>query len=88
MHVTVKKQFYGKKHSFIEWTYVAGAHRGNSNVHQQHMLRKLRKPILKYTLNKYQVHWLSSFKVSNCQSVLKYLSLCGKLFIFSSNLIS
>ena len=29
---------------------------------QQHMLLKLRKPILKYTLNKYQVHWLSSFK--------------------------
>ena len=35
---------------------------GNSNVYQQHMLLKLRKPILKYTLNKYQVHWLSSFK--------------------------
>ena len=26
------------------------------------MLLKLRKPILKYTLNKYHVHWLSSFK--------------------------
>ena len=35
---------------------------GNSNVYQQHMLLKLRKPILKYTLNKYHVHWLSSFK--------------------------
>ena len=26
------------------------------------MLLKLRKPTLKYTLNKYHVHWLSSFK--------------------------
>ena len=26
------------------------------------MLLKLRKPILKYTLNKYHVNWLSSFK--------------------------
>ena len=54
-------------HTFIEWTYYAvGAHwncaHWNSNVYQQHMLLKLRKPILKYTLNKYPVHWLSSFK--------------------------
>ena len=54
----VKNLFYGEKHSFIEWTYVVG----NSIVYQQHILLKLRKPILKYTLNKYQVHWLSSFK--------------------------
>ena len=47
-----KNLFYCEKHSFIEWTYVVGAH----------MLLKLRKPILKYTLNKYHVHWLSSFK--------------------------
>ena len=31
-------------------------------MYQQHMLLKLRKPILKYTLNKYHVDWLSSFK--------------------------
>ena len=31
-------------------------------MYQQHMLLKLRKPILKYTLIKYHVHWLSSFK--------------------------
>ena len=31
-------------------------------MYQQHMLLKLRKPILKYTDNKYHVHWLSSFK--------------------------
>ena len=31
-------------------------------MYQQHMLLKLRKPFLKYTLNKYHVHWLSSFK--------------------------
>ena len=31
-------------------------------MYQHHMLLKLRKPILKYTLNKYHVHLLSSFK--------------------------
>ena len=31
-------------------------------MYQQHKLLKLRKPILKYTLNKYHVHWLSYFK--------------------------
>ena len=36
--------------------------RGNANGDQQHMLLELRKPILKYTLNKYHVRWLSSFK--------------------------
>ena len=35
---------------------------GNSNVYQQHMLLKLMRPVLKYTLNKYHVHWLSPFK--------------------------
>ena len=29
---------------------------------QQHMLLKLSKSILKYTLNKYHVHWFSSLK--------------------------
>ena len=62
--------FYGEIHSFIEWTYVVGAHwnwllDANSNVYQQHVLLKLRKPILKYTLNKYHAHWLSSFKHLN-----------------------
>ena len=33
-------------------------------MYQQHMLLKLRTPILKYTLNKYHVHWFSSFKLS------------------------
>ena len=40
-------------------------------MYQHHMLLNLRKPILKYTLNKYHVNWLSSFKHLNCQSVLK-----------------
>ena len=52
----MKNQFYGEKHSFIDWIYVVGAH------WQQNMLLKLRKPILKYTLNKYHFHWFSSFK--------------------------
>ena len=63
----MKNLFYGEKPSFIEWTYVVGAHWNclyeaipmcTNNI----MLLKLRKPILKYTLNKYHVHWLSSFK--------------------------
>ena len=58
----MKTLFYGEKHSFIEWTYVVYANWCNSNVHQQHILLKLRKPILKYTLKKYHVHLLSSFK--------------------------
>ena len=29
---------------------------------QQHILLKLRIPILKYILNKYHIHWFSSFK--------------------------
>ena len=55
---------------------------GNSNVYQQHMLLKLRKHILKYTLTKYHVHWLSSFKHLKLPISIKYLSLYGKLFIF------
>ena len=31
-------------------------------MYQQHMLLKLRKLILKFTLYKYHVHWLSSFQ--------------------------
>ena len=31
-------------------------------MYQKHLLLKLRKPNLKYTLNKYDAHWLSSFK--------------------------
>ena len=58
----MKNLFFGENHSFIEWAYVVGAHWNCPNVYQQHMLLKLRKPILKYTLNKYHVHWLSSIK--------------------------
>ena len=35
------------------------------------MLLKLRKPILKYTLNKYHVHWLFSFKQLNLPISIK-----------------
>ena len=44
-------------------------------MYQQHMLLKLRKPILKYTLNKYHVHGFPLLNISNCQSVLKNLSI-------------
>ena len=74
----VKKLFYGVNHSFIEWTFIVGdcivaSIWGNSNVNQQHMLLKLRKPILKYTLSKYHVHWLSSFKHLKLPTSIKIL---------------
>ena len=42
-------------------------------MYQQHILLKLRKPILKYTLNKdmYHVHWLSFFKYLNLPISIK-----------------
>ena len=40
-------------------------------MYQQHILLKLRKPILKYTLNKYHVHWLTSFKNLNLPISIK-----------------
>ena len=40
-------------------------------MYQLHMLLKLRKPILKYTLNKYHVRWLSSFKQLNLPISIK-----------------
>ena len=45
-------------------------------MYQQHMLLKLRKPILKYTLNKYHVHWLSSFKHLNLPISIKIMFVC------------
>ena len=57
-------------------------------MYEQHMILKLRKPILKYTLNKYHVHWLSFLNILNCQSVLKYMSLYGNLFILYITAIS
>ena len=47
----MKNLFYGEKHSFIEWTYVVGAHWNG-----------LYEFFFKYTLNKYHVHLPSSFK--------------------------
>ena len=40
-------------------------------MYQQHTLLKLWKAILKYTLNKYHVHWLSSFKHLNLPISIK-----------------
>ena len=63
----VKKLFYGDQ--FIYWMDICcrcileWPLWGYSNVYQQHMWLKLRNPILKYTLNKYHIHWLSSFKL-------------------------
>ena len=48
-------------------------------MYQQHMLLKLRKPILKYTLKSILSIGFSLLNISNYRSVLKYLSLYGKL---------
>ena len=50
-----------KKYSFIEWTYVEGAHWDCLYEAIPLCTNTIRKPNLKYTLNKYHVHWLSSF---------------------------
>ena len=56
---------------------------GNSNVYLQHMLLKLRKPILKCTRKQVSCPLsLPLLNFPNCKSVLKYLSLYHKLFIF------
>ena len=53
-------------------------------MYQQHTLLKLRKPILKSTLNKYHVHWLSSFKHLKLPISIQILvTIDGKLFIFT-----
>ena len=48
---------YGEN-SFIEKTYVIAIHwRGNSNVYKQHVIKnKVRKTILKFTINKNHAH--------------------------------
>ena len=59
----VKKSLWWKN-SFIELTYVVGEHWNcldetiSNECVQKHMLLKLRKPILKFTLNKNHVHLL------------------------------
>ena len=72
------------KNSFIEETYVVGTHRGNSNVYLQHMLLKLRKKT--FVIYIFQVSCTLSLpllNIQNCQSVLKFLPLYCKLFIFA-----
>ena len=54
-------------------------------MYQQHMLRKLRKPILKYTLNKYYANWLSSFKAA--LSVTFDLLILELMFLFFKNTV-
>ena len=45
-------------------------------MYQQHILLKLRKPILKYTLNKYHVHWLSSQTANQYPNTCHYMANC------------
>ena len=48
-------------------------------MHQQYMLLKLRKPNLKYTLKSIMSIGFPLLNISNCQSVLKYLSLIWQI---------
>ena len=48
-------------------------------MYQQHMSLKLRKPNLKYTLNKYHFHWLSSFKQFKLPISIKIVTNCLQL---------
>ena len=58
---------------------------GNSNVYQQPMLLKLRKPIMKYTLNKYHVDWFSSFKHLKLPISIKIpVTICDQPWDFGS----
>ena len=45
-------------------------------MYQQHILLKLRKPVLKYTINQYHVHLLSSFKRLNLPNTFHYMADC------------
>ena len=62
----------------------------NTHLLNGHMLyvpttyvTEIKETYFEISVNKYHIHRLSSFKnISNCQSVLKYLSLNGKLFIY------
>ena len=61
-------------------------HIGIASMCTNNMLLKLRKPILKYRTLLKQVSCPLAFlflNISICLSVLKYLSLYGKLFIFT-----
>ena len=57
----MKNLFYGEKHSFIEWTYVVV----DIGIAPTTYVTEIKEHILKYTLNKNHVHWLSSFKHLN-----------------------
>ena len=44
------------------------------------MLLKFRKPILKYTVTKYHVHWLSSFKHLKLPISIKISGMANRLY--------
>ena len=53
------------------------------------MLLKLMKNILKYTLDKYLVHWLPLLNILNCQSVLNTCHYMGNyLYLYDSYIIT
>ena len=45
-------------------------------MYQQHMLLKLINLFLKYTFNKYHVHWPSSFKQLKMPNTCHYMANC------------
>ena len=79
----MKTLFYGEKYLFIEWTYAVGAH-WNQCVSTTYVTE------IKETYFEIYTTLMSIgfplLNISNCKSVLKYLSLYGKLFIFTRQL--
>ena len=69
------KNVYGDKHSFIELTYVVGAPTSHvteiKEIYFEIYTKQVSCPLALPLLN-----------ISNCQSVLKYISLYNKLFIY------
>ena len=49
-------------------------------MYQQHMLLKVSKPILKYTLNKYHVHLLRLLTVNQYYNTWHYIANCSYFY--------
>ena len=75
------KKVYGEKHSFIELTYVVGAH--CSCVPTTYVTENKDTYFEIYTYQESFPLALPLLNISSCQLVLKYLSQYGKLFIFT-----
>ena len=71
----VKTLFYGDRHSLIEWPYVVGAHWQFQCVPTSYVTEIKETYFEIYTKQVSCLLAVSLLNISNCQSVLKYLSL-------------